>query len=195
MTLERTGRSMKNFEIMASPIWPMRAAARFSAACGSTFWPGIARNSPAIDDTVVGLEAAFDHAQIVLDRPGLDLALLDDVVAVHDQHVASGLVAAQRHVRHQQRVLLLIEGNADTDEIAGQQHAVGVRQHAAHRQRSRRLVDRRRRIIELALVRIAVFGLQPDLDRKLLEIARRQSPRAASARMRNTSCSLTLKFT
>ena len=51
MTLERTGRSMKNFEIMASlSVSSYLADAggiSIFCSCGSTFWPGIARNSPA----------------------------------------------------------------------------------------------------------------------------------------------------
>ena len=45
MTLARTGRSMKNFEIMAGPSLRCRAGLDL-LACGSTFWPGIARSNP-----------------------------------------------------------------------------------------------------------------------------------------------------
>ena len=99
---------------------------------------------PGGDDAIVGLQAAFDHAQLALQRPGPHLALLDDVFAVHDQHVASGLVAAERDVGHQQRILLLVEGHADADEKSRQQRAIGIGQHAAHRQRAGRLVEGRR---------------------------------------------------
>ena len=125
MTLESTGRSMKNFEIMPGPIWSMLRGCFDLLQLRIDLLAGNGAQQPGDDDTVVGFEAAFDHAQITLERPGPDLALLDDIVAVHHQHIASGLIAAQRHVRHQQRVLLLIERNADTDVIAGQQYAIG----------------------------------------------------------------------
>ena len=125
MTLERTGRSMKNFEIMPGPIWPMAGGGSIFCSLRIDLLAGDRAQQARDHDLVVRLEAAFDHAQIALERAGLHLALLDDIVAVHHQHIAPGLVAAERHVGHQQRVLLLVEGNADADEIAGQQHAVG----------------------------------------------------------------------
>ena len=59
MTLERTGRSMKNFEIMAGSYLADAGCASIFFSCGSTFWPGIARSSPAVIDAVVGLQAAL----------------------------------------------------------------------------------------------------------------------------------------
>src|SRR5262249_16290261 len=57
-----------------------------------------------------------------------------------------------------------------------QQHAVRIGSEAANGQRSRRLIDRGRRIVELAHMRIAILGLQADLDGRLLEVCRRQAP-------------------
>src|SRR5689334_3492340 len=84
MTLERTGRSMKNLEIMAR-------------SCRGTLFGRclslddllqlridlLSRDDPeqARDhDAVLGLQAALDHAQPVLDLPRRHLALLDRVV-------------------------------------------------------------------------------------------------------------------
>ena len=171
------------------PTWPMacRMAWRSDAlessalgcsilcSCGSTFWPGIARKQPADDDAVVRLQPILDHAERAVDLADLHLALLDHVVAGYHQHVAPALVAAERGVGHQQRVLLLFQRHADTDEIAGQQHAVGIGDDAAHHQRPGRLVDGRRGVIEIALVRIAVLGLQADLDRQPRQLVRRDA--------------------
>ena len=80
MTLERTGRSMKNFEIMAGS---------YLAAAGGGFdllelridlLAGDRAQQPGDDDAVVRLQAALDDAQIALQRPDLHLALLDDIV-------------------------------------------------------------------------------------------------------------------
>jgi len=59
---------MKNFEIMAGSYFAAVVPDSMLLSCGSTFWPGIARNSPAIDDLVVRLQSAFDDAQIALQR-------------------------------------------------------------------------------------------------------------------------------
>ena len=196
MTLERTGRSMKNFEIMAGSYLAAAGGASIFFSCGSTFWPGIARNSPAVTTR----SSAFRPLSITRSSPSSgpvrDLALLDDILAVHDQHIAAGLVAAERHVRHEQRVLLPVERHADAHEKSRQQRAVGIGQHAAHRERAGRLVERRRGVVELALVRKAGLGLQSDLDRQLPEIVGRHARAGGPlARIRSTSCSLTLKFT
>jgi hypothetical protein len=150
---------MKNFEIMPAPNSLRRGSAR-SFAIADRLLTGDCAQQPSNDDTVIGFEPAFDHAQVALDLAGPDFVLLDDILAIHDKDIASGLIAAQCDIWHQQRVPLLIEGNTDTNVIARQQYAVGgIGQNAAYRQRSRRLVDRRRRIVEVSLVRITDFGL------------------------------------
>src|SRR5258706_6810162 len=107
MTLESTGRSMKNFEIMPDPN------SQFLIRCRATrldflqlridLLAGDCAQQPGNDDAVIGLQAAFDHAQIALDRPGPDLALLDEIFAVHHQHVSASLIAAQCDIRDKQR--------------------------------------------------------------------------------------------
>ena len=108
---------MKNFEIMARP--PARAAPAAGAlpavcSCGSTFWPGMARSMPGDHHAVVRRQPLLDHAQVADQRADLDLALLDDIVLVDDQHVAAALVAAERDVGHQQRGLLRSEPGTRT---------------------------------------------------------------------------------
>src|SRR6201747_2989022 len=66
---------------------------------------GDCAQQPGNDNPVIALQAAFDDAQVALERPGLYLALLDDVVGVDDQNIAPGLVAAERPVGDKQRVL------------------------------------------------------------------------------------------
>src|SRR5437016_2677551 len=91
MTLERTGRSMKNFEIMARLLlgrcWLCfdRFQLRIDLLAGNR------TQQPRGDDAVVGLQPLVDDTQPALQRPDPHLALLDDIFAVHDQQVASGL--------------------------------------------------------------------------------------------------------
>src|SRR5258708_25412152 len=79
MTLESTGRSIKNFEIMPDPnsqfLIRCRAAGLDFLQLRIDLLAGDGAQQPGDDDTVIGLQAAFDHAQIAFDRPRLDLAL------------------------------------------------------------------------------------------------------------------------
>ena len=61
--------------------------------------PGDRAEQPDDHDPVIGLQAAFDNAQIALDRLGLHLALLDDIFVVHHEQISSGLIAAQCSIR------------------------------------------------------------------------------------------------
>ena len=88
----------------------------------------------ADDDAVARLQAAVDDAQPAVDQlAGLHLALLDDVLVVDDQHVAALLVVAERDVRHQQRLDVLLLGDAHAHEQARLQDAVLVLEHGARR--------------------------------------------------------------
>ena len=80
-----------------------------------------------------------------------------------EEQAAEEIVASKpaKQGKHSAQVEL---GDADPDEEPRQQHPVGIGQHAAHRQRSGRLIEARRDVIELALVRITALGLQSDLD-------------------------------
>src|SRR5882672_8779627 len=116
MTLERTGRSMKNFEIMARLLLGRYWLGFDLFQLRIDLLAGNRAQQPGGDDAVVGLQAFFDDAQLTLQRPDPHLALLDDIFAVHDQQIASGLIAAERDIRHEQRVLLLIDRDPDADK-------------------------------------------------------------------------------
>ena len=113
MTFARTGRSMKNFAIMACPICGVARRLR-SCSCGSTFWPGIARSRPPVTTRSSAFRPFSITRRLALQRPGLHLALLDDIVGIDDEHIASALIAAERNVRHEQRIRRLSIGATRT---------------------------------------------------------------------------------
>src|SRR3981189_3685857 len=116
MTLERTGRSKKNFENMARLLLGRYWLCFDLFQLRIDLLAGNRAQQPGGDDAVVGLQTFLDDAQSALQRPDPDLALFDDIFAVHDQQVASGLIAAESHIRHEQRVLLLIDRDANSDK-------------------------------------------------------------------------------
>src|SRR5262245_7057324 len=96
--LARTGRSMKHLEITSASS--PRAVDAAAIDVGGPhllidLLAGDRAQRPADDHAVVGLEAAFDHAQIADQRPDLDLAMLVDDVLVEHQQVTSGLIGAE----------------------------------------------------------------------------------------------------
>jgi hypothetical protein len=106
-TFARTGRLMKKSEIMAPPANLVGAGAwGWRGGDGLQLWidllTGDGPQDAGDDHAVVGLEAAVDGAQVADFGTDRDLALLDDVVLVDDEHIAPALVAAERRVRHQQ---------------------------------------------------------------------------------------------
>ncbi|MET3345822.1 hypothetical protein ABIF52_006203 [Bradyrhizobium japonicum] len=168
---------MKNFEIMAGSSYLADACGcSIFVTCGFDLLARDHPQQPRDHDAVVRLQPALDHAQAVIGGADLHLALLDDVVAIDHQQIAAALVAAERGVGNEERALLLVEGHADADEIAGQQHPLVVGDEAAHGKRTGRLVESRRDVVELAFMRIAGLVLEADLNRKLLEVGGRQSP-------------------
>src|SRR6186997_3445505 len=106
MTLERTGRSMKNFEIMARLLLGRSWLCFDLLQLRIDLLAGNRAQQPGSDDAVVGLQAFLDDAQFALLRPDPHLALFDDIFTVHDQQIAPGLVAPESHVRNEQPVLL-----------------------------------------------------------------------------------------
>ena len=106
MTLARTGRSMKNFEIMRWCLFGRSPAAlRSSAVADRPSGRESARSSAGDDHAVVGLQAAFDHPQVAHRAArSATLRCSTTLSLVHHQHIASGLIAAERDVGHQQRV-------------------------------------------------------------------------------------------
>ena len=140
MTFERTGRSMKNLEIMAAtPHLADACGCSIFVSCGSIFWPGITRRSPAITTRSSGFRPLSITRRPSSSGADLHLALLDHIVLVDHQQIAAALVAAERGVGNEQGVLVLVEGHADAHEIAGQQHPLVVGHDAAHGERAGRL--------------------------------------------------------
>ena len=110
MTLERTGRSMKNLEIMAGARYLAALPAGCSIFCSLRvdLLAGNRRAAgPPIDDAVVRLQPALDHAQPPSIGPICTLRCSTTLSPVDHQHIAPALVAAERGVGHEQRVLLL----------------------------------------------------------------------------------------
>src|SRR5215468_6441574 len=111
-TFASTGRSMKNFEIMAGPS---AGAARRRGGGLHLRIDLLARDRPqeaVDDDAVVLVEPLLDHPHGVDQGSDLDLALLDLVAGVDHQHVEATLVAAERDLGHQQRSLRLAARDA-----------------------------------------------------------------------------------
>src|ERR1700728_3391943 len=96
-TFARTGRSMKNFEIILKPDALVRGR---GTLLGVDLLARDRTHDAADDHAVVLSEALLDHPQIADELAGLDLALLDDVVLVDDEHIAAALIAAERNIRH-----------------------------------------------------------------------------------------------
>ena len=113
-----------------------------------------------------------------ISSPGVHLPLLDDVLVVDDQQVAALLVVAERDVRHQQRLDVLLLGDAHAHEQARLQHAVLVLEHGAAGQRAGAGIDLRRHVVERAGVRIALLGLQADIDGDRSEVLQRDAGNA-----------------
>ena len=93
-------------------------------SCGSTFWPGTARSRPVTTTRSSAVMPFVDDAHVA--RPAgrsRPCAARPHCRHCHDQHVAAALIAAERHLRHQQRVRLARQRHAHADEIAGQQLA------------------------------------------------------------------------
>src|SRR5271155_381339 len=95
-TFARTGRSMKNFEIIfgSSGSVCRRRGAQFG-------FDLLARDRPhdaADHDPIVLGQAFFYDAQFADELSGLDLALFDDAILVDHEHVTAGLIRAERSV-------------------------------------------------------------------------------------------------
>ena len=87
---------MKNFDIME----------RRRRACGGgrslriDLVAGNGTQNTADNDPVAGRDPFRNHAHSVNQRADFHLALLNDVVLIHDQDVAAALVAAEGDIRH-----------------------------------------------------------------------------------------------
>src|SRR5262245_14235312 len=102
-TFARTGRAMKKSEIMAPRLFGARGRRRSGGR--KLRIDLLTRDRPqdaGNDDAIVGLEPAFDHAQVADPGADRDLALLDRIVVVEHEQITSALVAAERGIRYQQ---------------------------------------------------------------------------------------------
>src|SRR5215469_7727008 len=162
-TLARTGRSMKNFEIMRRA--PARS--RFGVGRRRRLDLGLVRGHfPPRDgalrigdhDPVVLREPLGDLAQTAEELADLDDALLDLIVLVHQQEIAAELAGPDRRVRDQERLAgLADERHPDTGEEARDEPAILVREDAAHQQRAGGRVDLGCGVVEVALMGIALL--------------------------------------
>jgi hypothetical protein len=171
---------MKNLEIMAGQF---AAAVRSS---GSTLRPGIARMIPP----TTARSSFFSPLSITRKSPTswpIWTRRYSTTVGIDDEHVASGLVGAERGIGHQQSRLRFV-WNADTHEIAGQQAAIGIGQGGARGKRAGRRIDGRRDVIERAFVRKPAFVLQRHFDRRAEDIGLRLAGRGkARAHLQNVA--------
>src|SRR5215472_571593 len=104
-TFARTGRAMKKSEIMAPLLFAARARGRHRSGGLELRIDLLARDRP---QDAGDADAGADH----------DLALLDRVVLVEHEQVASALIAAERGIRHQQGLLLVGGADPHAHEIA-----------------------------------------------------------------------------
>ncbi len=112
---------------------------------------------PVDDHAVLRIQAALGHLQVADRLAELDPSPLDDVLGADRQDVGSGLVAADRGLRHEQGIGSLCERCTDPGEQAGQQRAIGIREDPAQLERARSRGQRDGGEVELALVREAVL--------------------------------------
>src|SRR6516162_4840108 len=122
MTFARTGRSMKNLEIIAGSRRSDAPWSLFGSELmqfGRDLLPRNGAQDAADNHPVVLGQAAPDDPQFTNQLRRLDAALFDHIVFVDYKHIAPALIAADRDVRHQQGRLQL-RGYAYAHEIAGQ---------------------------------------------------------------------------
>src|SRR5262249_61078425 len=81
------------------------------------------------DDPVAWRQTAGDGTEPVCERPELDLAVLDDVLVVHDQHVLSTLIGSDRALGDERGRLGVAGGELHAHEEARREEAVLVLQH------------------------------------------------------------------
>src|SRR5215472_7515389 len=175
-TLARTGRSMKNLEIM--PRAPARS--RFEVGRRRRLDLGLLRGDLPPRD---GALRIGDHHPVVLRKPlgdraqaseeltDLDDTLLDLVVLVHQQEIAAELAGADRRVRDQERLAdLADERYLDTGEETRDEPAILVVEDAAHQQRAGGGVDLGCCVVEVALMGVALLDRKTDLAGDLVYV-------------------------
>src|SRR5262249_37549278 len=84
------------------------------------------------DDPLARRHAAGDGTESVCERAELDLAVLDDVLVVHDQHVLPALIGADRALGDEHRRLRFAGGELHAHEEARREDTLLVLQYGAH---------------------------------------------------------------
>src|SRR4029453_10921936 len=105
-TFARTGRSMRNFEIMTRALLccgRLRRRRLRYLQLRIDLLPGDRVEDALHDDAILRLEPAVDDAHLADRLAGLPPGLVDDVVGIDHQHVAAGLVGSKRDLRPQPR--------------------------------------------------------------------------------------------
>src|SRR5262249_52706283 len=93
------------------------------------------------DDPVAWRQTAGDGTEPVCERAELDLAVLDDVLVVHDQHVLPTLIGADRALGDEHRRLRFAGGELHAHEEARREDTLLVLQYGAHPYRPGPRVD------------------------------------------------------
>src|ERR1700682_5131313 len=96
-----------------------------------------ARTLQPIDNhPVFRLQAVADHAQALIERPKRYLPRLDRIVVLDDENDLARLIARNRGIRQQQRVIGRASDQTDPAELPRQDRKVLVRDHRAPAERS-----------------------------------------------------------
>ena len=121
-----------------------------------------------------GFSALPDDLQAVAQPAELDVAAFGDVLVVDDVNELAALVGPDRPFGdHQRPCAGSLTGTRTRARMPASRSPLGVGQHAAHLDRARARVDAVVGEIDHALVGIALFAFQGDLDRDLQVLERR----------------------
>src|SRR5579863_4944731 len=93
MTLARTGRSMKNFEIIAG-LFGVVVGKCLQLRLDLLSRRGL--QQPDDDDFIFHRQPRLDAAEAAERLADRDLSLLNDIIGVHDEDIAAALVGADR---------------------------------------------------------------------------------------------------
>src|SRR5205085_4334387 len=133
------------------------------------------------DDPIFGRQPLFDDSQLAVGWAYRNATFVYDIVVVDDEHIAACLIAAERHLGHEQRLLLgsLRWRYPRVREHTGQQRVIRVGKEPAHPQRPGRGIDLRRDVIDDAFVRVAGIVHQPQFNGDFTQIGGADAARIA----------------
>src|SRR4051812_44941265 len=144
ITEAKIGRSMKKCEIfMARSVLGLRrSSGRLRALLlRRDLGVGPDAREAVHDDLVVGRKPVLDDAQIPGKLAKRDVFLLRHVVVADDHHVFAHLLARDRHIRHQQRLVGHRARHAHAREHSGREQAFRIGDLRAAADRAARAVD------------------------------------------------------